>query len=132
MDKMGFRIYQKRTEAGMTMAELGEKVGVQPSAVNKWEKGDTQNIKRSVIAQMAALFHCSPSWLMGFDETADVKVTYESPNSDPVTLTVDKTPIMGQSSLRAQLYQAAAEVRPEDLSVAITVLQSLAKKGEKE
>ena len=42
-------------------------LGVFPSAVNKWENGTVENIKRSTIQQMADIFGCSPAWLMGFD-----------------------------------------------------------------
>lgn len=69
MNTMGERICQKRMEAGMTMEELGEYLGVQKSAINKWEKGEVINIKRPYIEQMANLFHVSPSWLMGYDES---------------------------------------------------------------
>lgn len=64
---MGNRICQKRTELGLTMEELGTMVGVKSSAVNKWEKGIVENIKRDTIQEMARIFNCSPVWLMGYD-----------------------------------------------------------------
>ena len=67
MSLMGDRIRMKREENGLTMAELGSILGVQASAVNKWEKGHVSNIKRSTIAQMAKLFDVNPVWLMGLD-----------------------------------------------------------------
>lgn len=67
MSLMGDRIKMKREENGLTMAELGSILGVQASAVNKWEKGHVSNIKRSTIAQMANLFDVNPVWLMGLD-----------------------------------------------------------------
>lgn len=67
MSLMGDRIKMKREENGLTMAELGSILGVQASAVNKWEKGHVSNIKRSTIAQMAKLFDVNPVWLMGLD-----------------------------------------------------------------
>lgn len=67
MNIMGDRIKMKREENRLTMAELGAILGVQASAVNKWEKGHVSNIKRSTISQMAQLFEVSPVWLMGLD-----------------------------------------------------------------
>lgn len=78
MNEMGKRIREKRTEYNMTMNELAEKLGVQASAVNKWEKGAVENIKRSTIAQMGKLFNCSPAWLMGLED-----VNPEIPSFDP-------------------------------------------------
>lgn len=68
MNEMGKRIAQKRKEKGYTMDELAKAVGVQASAINKYEKGLVENIKRSTIKQMALVLECDPVWLMGFDE----------------------------------------------------------------
>lgn len=126
MKKMGQRIHDKRTELGWTMRELAEKVGVQGSAVNKWEKGTVTNISRGHIAKMADLFDVSPAWLMGFDDTTDVTVTYTSPNGETVTALVENSkPLMGVSAKRVALYQAALAVKPENYDVAIELLKSL-------
>ena len=127
MKTMGQRIHDKRVEYGMTMEELGAKLGVQRSAVNKWEKGEVLNIKRPCIKAMAELFHVSPAWLMGMDDT-DVTVTYNAQDREPVTLFVEGTPIIGPSSapnLQVELYQAALDVRPENYEIAIKLLKSL-------
>ena len=74
MNTMGKRIYMKRTENGMTMKQLADRLGVQTSAINKYEKGAVENIKRKTIEDMAKIFKCSPSWLMGFDADMDITV----------------------------------------------------------
>lgn len=51
------------------MDQLGEMLGVQRSAINKYEKGYVENIKRSVIKQMADIFGISPCHLMWGDES---------------------------------------------------------------
>lgn len=65
---MANRIKTMRLKCNLTMEELGSRLGVGKSAVNKWEKGLVKNIKRSTIEQMAKIFDCSPIWLMGMDE----------------------------------------------------------------
>lgn len=65
---MGDRIRYLRESRGMTQEELGEKIGVQKSAIRKYEKGEVENIKRSSIKTMCDLFNVSPSYLMGWDE----------------------------------------------------------------
>ena len=127
MKTMGQRIKQKRTEYGLTMEELGNRLGVQKSAVNKWEKGEVLNIKRSYIKEMADIFHCSPAWLMGMDDVKDVTLTYTAEGKEAVTTTVDLDPIIGhkQQSLRAALYAAALAVKDDNLEVAIELLKSL-------
>lgn len=70
MNNMGMRIKLKRLEKGMTMEELANALGVKASAINKYEKGIVENIKRSTIKLMSEIFECDPAWLMGFDEEA--------------------------------------------------------------
>ena len=65
--KMGDYIKYLRLEKGWSQEELGEKCGVKKAAVNKWEKGSVENIKRSTIEKMAELFDVSPCELMCFD-----------------------------------------------------------------
>ena len=70
---MAERIKERRTFMGYTQEELGEKLGLQKSAIAKYENGRVENIKRSVIANMAKLLECSPSYLMGWDEDEQSK-----------------------------------------------------------
>ena len=68
MNKMGSRIKQKRQEKGLTCEALGKILNVQKSAISKWERGAVENISQTKIMEMAKIFGCSPSWLMGYDE----------------------------------------------------------------
>ena len=64
---MGQRIKQCRLHMHMTQEELGNRLGVQKSAIRKYEKGIVDNIPRSRIALMAEIFGVDPVWLMGFE-----------------------------------------------------------------
>lgn len=66
--EMGKRIRDLRIQKGMTQEELGRVIGVQKSAIRKYESGAVENIKRSSIDKMAQLFGVTPSFLMGWDE----------------------------------------------------------------
>ena len=127
MKKMGLRIRQKRHELNLTLEELGDKLGIQKSAISKWERGEVMNIKREYIDKMATLFDVSPQWLMGYERAEEVTLTYEAPGHEPVKTTVDGQPIIGSeaTSKRALLYSAALSVRPENIDVAIKLLKSL-------
>lgn len=71
--EMSDRIKERRTAMGFTQEELGKKLGLQKSAIAKYENGRVENIKRSVIAEMAEVLECSPSYLMGWDDTKKEK-----------------------------------------------------------
>ena len=53
MSTIGERIKNRRLELGLTQEELGSKIGVQRAAINKYETGLVQNIKRSTQQNLA-------------------------------------------------------------------------------
>lgn len=130
MSVMGNRIRQKRIENNMSMEELGKKLGVHRAAIGKWENGDVDNIKRTSIEKMSRLFGVSPSWLMGFDDPTNVSLTYAAPGAETVKVKADHSPIIGKTSDRARLYEAAANVAEENIAVALKVLLSLAPRSD--
>ena len=81
MTTMGNRIKKRRKELHMTQDEFGELLGVQKSAVAKWENGRVENIKRSTIQRMAEILECSPVYLMGFDDDKPVDLKLTGPES---------------------------------------------------
>lgn len=63
----GERIKILREQKGMTLEELGEKVGVGKSTVRKWENGMIANMRRDKIAKLASALNVDPLYLMGWD-----------------------------------------------------------------
>lgn len=90
MDMAG-RIKERRTAMGYTQEELGEKIGVQKSAIAKYENGRVKNLKRGVIAKLADALQCSPTYLMGLEEESnDIKL------SNIMPITTHKLPMLGE------------------------------------
>lgn len=69
MERMADRIKRLRLENKMTQEELGNVIGVQKSAIRKYESGAVQNIKRTSIKKMADCFGVSPSYLLGYEDS---------------------------------------------------------------
>lgn len=67
---MAERIKKRRIEMGYTQEELAAKLGLQKSAIEKYENGRVKNIKRSVISKMAEILDCPPSYLMGWSDNS--------------------------------------------------------------
>lgn len=61
--EMGDRIKFLRRQKGITQEELGQIVGVQKAAVQKWESGMTKNLKRDTIEKLSNYFGVRPSFL---------------------------------------------------------------------
>lgn len=68
---MAKRIKEKRLQLGLTQEELGKRIGTQRAAINKYESGLVENMKRSTIKELSLLFDVDPKWLMAFDIDGD-------------------------------------------------------------
>lgn len=63
-------IKQLRKEKGITQEELANVLGLQKSAIAKYENGRVKNIKRETINAMAVYFGVKPSYILGETEEA--------------------------------------------------------------
>lgn len=64
---IGSKIKSARILKGLTQEELGKHLGVQKSAIAKYENGRVVNIKRSTLQKIAEVLEIRPSELI-FDE----------------------------------------------------------------
>ena len=118
MSEMGNRIKDLRINAGLTQEQLGDLVGLQKSAIAKYENGKTENMKRNVIKKMAEVLGVSPSYLMGFDEDTPYYI-------DPEAARLAQE-IANRSELRV-LFDATRDVSKEDIDVVIRMIEGLKK-----
>jgi len=79
--EMGQKIYNLRTQKGLTLEELGDMVGVGKSTVRKWENGMIANMKRDKILKVSEALGTTPAYLMGWEE--------DSPTPKRRAITID-------------------------------------------
>lgn len=72
MKNTGEMIKYYRKKLGLTQEELGNYVGVQKSAIAKYENGRIENLKRTTIEKLSELFGILPSELLGISATNNV------------------------------------------------------------
>ncbi len=65
---MAGRIKDLRKKNGWTQEELGMKLGLQKSAIAKYENGRVEHLKASTILKMSDIFGVKPSYLMGWSD----------------------------------------------------------------
>lgn len=70
------KIKALRLEQGLTLEQVGDKVGVGKSTVRKWENGIIANMKRDKISKLADALGVSPAYLMGWDEDPKGNITH--------------------------------------------------------
>ena len=61
---IGDKIRNARINNGMTQEELGKALGVQKSAIAKYEKGRVVNIKRTTLKNLSDILGIAPSELI--------------------------------------------------------------------
>ena len=69
--EIGYIIKRARMLRNLTQAELGERLGVQAAAVQKWESGKVTNIKRNILRDMAVELRVNPALLIGLPVQTD-------------------------------------------------------------
>ena len=84
---MDSRIRARRIALGMTQQELAEELGLQKSAIAKYETGRVSIIERATWIKMADVLQCSIPYLMGADETEGI----EGDTSNAVDISLDNT-----------------------------------------
>ena len=70
MSSIQERLKSRRAELGMTLAQIAEITGVREATVQRWESGAIKSIKYETIAVLADALHCTPSYLMGWEDSA--------------------------------------------------------------
>ena len=84
--EIGEKIKFLRMRQGMTLEELGLKVGVGKSTVRKWETGQIANMRRDKIASLADALNVSPSYLMGWEDEINVDMDMKNNSSTLIVL----------------------------------------------
>ena len=107
----GEKIYDLRTQKGLTLEELGNMVGVGKSTVRKWENGMIANMKRDKILAVAKALDTTPAYLMGWEDDAEDASYKESPSSPstPEILTLYNSLDAEDQSLALGIVRQMAE-----------------------
>lgn len=68
MAKINENIKRLRIEKGMTLADVGEKLGVKNATVQRYESGEIKNLKYGTVVKLAEIFDVTPAFLMGWKD----------------------------------------------------------------
>jgi transcriptional regulator with XRE-family HTH domain len=74
------RIKEMRLARGLLLSEVAEYLGVKEATAQRYESGSIKNIKHETICKLAELFHCDPTYLMGWSSD----VTVSSPSASNI------------------------------------------------
>ena len=78
MGNIGNRIKKLRNEHGLTQTDLAKILGVTKPAVQKYENGGINNLKRETIQKLCELFRVPPIFFI-YENLADLPVENDFP-----------------------------------------------------
>ena len=87
-------IRERRLELGLTMKQLGQKVGVTTATVSRWESGEISALKAETIRKVADSLHISPLAFIGED-----MATMKTVKIPIVGRVIAGTPIFAQENI---------------------------------
>lgn len=68
---MGEILRSLRLQNGLTQEEVGKIIGVQKAAIQKYEKGNVENMKQESLKLLAAYYGVTTDYLLGIEKTDD-------------------------------------------------------------
>lgn len=110
---VGEKIRARRQELGMTMEDLGRAIGVQRSAINKYEKDLIKDPKLSTLAALAKALDVSPMYLMEDDDIDQERL--EALHQNPrLGILFDHTRKLGSEDVDFMIQMAARMLSKRD------------------
>lgn len=76
--QMGIRMAQARKERALTLKDVASEIGVAASTIQRYEKGQFENIKMPVIEAIADALSVNPAWLTGHTNDPTIHSTGDS------------------------------------------------------
>lgn len=76
------RMKQSREKQGMTLAELGRKIGKTEATVQRYESGNIKNLKNDTIESIATALNVNPAFLMGWIDESDEQPQHRAAHLD--------------------------------------------------
>lgn len=63
--EVGIRIVEARERCGFKRNDLAKRIGVSPSTITRYEKGEFNRIKLAIVEAIANATNTNPVWIMG-------------------------------------------------------------------
>lgn len=85
---VGRRIRERRLELGLTLEDLGKRLGKNRSTIYRYENGEIENMPIDILKPIAEALQTTPAHLMGWDvdEIDTVAAEHEESMSDLASL----------------------------------------------
>ena len=80
-------IKNRRKELGLTLKDVAKALGVSEGTVSRYESANIQNMGIDKLVPLAKVLHCSPGYLMGWEDTPEGTAASEAPQEETLLVT---------------------------------------------
>ena len=94
------RIHEKRTEKGITLAQIADRLGVTEATAQRYERGNIKSIPYEHMCAYGEILNCSPAYLMGWENNSATVLN----NTYPIEL--KRFPLLGEIACGKPMYAA--------------------------
>lgn len=78
MKALQIRLRERRNALNLTLSQVASALGITEATVQRYESGEIKNIKYNTIIKLAEILHCSPTYLLGWEENNNNIINYNS------------------------------------------------------
>lgn len=72
MSSLNIKLKERRNALHLTLLQIANQLNVTEATVQRYESGEIKNIKYETIIKLSEILHCTPSYLLGWDENKDL------------------------------------------------------------
>lgn len=120
---MGNRIKELRLNAGMTLMDVANALGVSEGTAQRYESGGIRNLKYDTIVMLANLFQVSPAYLLGWDEDETIENRDDMYYLDPEAAEMANE-LFQRPEMRI-LFDASRKLTKEDIEMVTALVEKM-------
>lgn len=72
MSSLNIKLKERRNALHLTLLQIANKLNVTEATVQRYESGEIKNIKYETIIKLSEILHCTPSYLLGWDDNKNL------------------------------------------------------------
>lgn len=96
----GERMKARRKEIGLSAEQVAEYLGVSPTTIYRYEKGDIEKVPGEILPKLAAALKTTPAFLMGWDDDSELAQI----GATPYIPSARQIPLLGRVAAGMPMY----------------------------
>ena len=123
--EIGERIKTIRKQKGITLADLGARLGISESNMQRYESGKIASVSIDFINRLAPILEVKPEWLIGWDNEPSPQGYYIDPE------TAECAEYLRTRPSARLLFSASRGISKEEMEEAVNYIEFIKSRNKK-